>query len=235
MAKVYGYIRASTSSQVLTPEVQREQIMKFFDFKLQGHVLAEIFEDQATSGSIPLADRIAGRKLSAALEPGDIVIISKLDRGFRSMRDIVNTLHAWDARGIRLCLLDVNCDTSTLTGRMLIYLVGMFAEFERERISERTREALNARKTLGAPDNGKAPWGMKWHGAVKGRRRLIRDSRTRTIGGRIVNMRMAGHQWKEIIKEMWRRYQESFTLPRIMEWYRNELAAQGQSGGGDAT
>ncbi|MFL5243882.1 MAG: recombinase family protein [Gemmataceae bacterium] len=51
--------------------------------------------------------------------PGDAVIVPKLDRGFRNMRDILNTLETWERRGISLHLLDVQADTTT-EGRCLL-------------------------------------------------------------------------------------------------------------------
>jgi putative DNA-invertase from lambdoid prophage Rac len=54
--------------------------------------VAEFFTEAGVSGSVPLADRAEGRRLLAALQPGDVVITAKLDRAFRSAADALGTL-----------------------------------------------------------------------------------------------------------------------------------------------
>jgi DNA invertase Pin-like site-specific DNA recombinase len=80
------------------------------------------------------------------LRPGDVVIITKYDRLARSLRDIVAAIEAKGA-GFRSLAEDI--DTPTPAGRLIFHVFASIAQFERERISERTKESLAAARKRG--------------------------------------------------------------------------------------
>src|SRR5262245_31283143 len=104
MNDALGYIRVSSEEQGdsgLGLEGQRQLNAAYCNMK--GLHLAEVFEDAGISGGKPLASRPAGSKLLAAAKKGKaLVIVSKLDRLFRSVADAANVIADLDKKGIRL-------------------------------------------------------------------------------------------------------------------------------------
>ena len=163
MAKAYGYCRASTAGQHYTFESQRKAITIYYEnhLKDKGYEFGGWFEDHATSGEKPLAERTGGQALWAAAQPGDCVIWSKLDRAFRNVVDGANTLNLFATKGISVHSLDIQLDTSSSLGRFVMHLLVLLGELERDWIRSRTREALAVRQSKGLPHGGRPPAGWK--------------------------------------------------------------------------
>jgi putative DNA-invertase from lambdoid prophage Rac len=107
---------------------------------MHGFKLAEVFVEEGVSGSI--AERPEGGKLFARLKKGDVVIAPKLDRLFRSALDALQVVEDLKKRGVSLHLLDLGGDVSgNGMSKVFMTIVASFAELEREKFSERTREA----------------------------------------------------------------------------------------------
>lgn len=195
MPKAYGYLRVSTGQQADAGngmDAQGDSIRRHFEYKLKGAFeWGGTFEDPATSGNTPFGQRTGGVKLMSHLEEGDVVVVAKLDRAFRNVRDCLNTLHKWDEAGVKAYFLDLSLDTATAIGRLFLQIVAAFAEWERNRISERTREGLAAKRARGRPTNGSRPYGRK-HTGVKGKRCFTPDHQTRALGKKIVEFIEAG-------------------------------------------
>src|SRR5215510_1990804 len=80
-------------------------------------------------------------KVMRVLQPGDVLIVTRLDRLARSTRDLLNTLHALGERQIGFrSLVDTWADTTTPHGRLMLTVLGGLAEFERDLIRSRTGE-----------------------------------------------------------------------------------------------
>ncbi len=84
------------------------------------------------------------------LRPGDAVVVYKLDRIARSMKDLLLILERIEAAGASFVSLTETIDTATPAGRMMIHILGAFAEFERELIGERTRVGMAAAVARGS-------------------------------------------------------------------------------------
>jgi DNA invertase Pin-like site-specific DNA recombinase len=92
------------------------------------------------------------QQLEAALEfcrNGDVLIVTKLDRLARSMADLVSITSKLKAKGVGLRILAMQLDTATPTGKLMLNLMGSFAEFEREIMLERQREGVANAKAAG--------------------------------------------------------------------------------------
>jgi DNA invertase Pin-like site-specific DNA recombinase len=91
-------------------------------------------------------------QLEAALayvRPGDTLVITKLDRMGRGVRDLIDLVERIKTLGVDLVVLQQNIDTSSPAGKMFFHVIAAFAEFERDMISERTRDGLEAARARG--------------------------------------------------------------------------------------
>ena len=136
MAKI-GYGRVSKRDQ--NPDAQHGALTRASCVK--------IFIDEGVSGK--LAKR---PKLDSALEflrEGDTLVITKLDRLGRSLKNLIELAGDLEKRGVDLLVIDQNIDTTTPAGKLFFHIVGAFAQFERDMISERTRDGLEAARARG--------------------------------------------------------------------------------------
>jgi len=142
--KVAIYLRVSTSDQ--STELQRKDLLKYVEAR--GLEIFEIYEDKASGTNDRrtnlkrLLDDVSKRKF-------DIVLIWKLDRFFRSLKDLINTLQFLTERDILLISYKDNIDLTTATGRLMMQILGSFAEFEASLIKERVIAGLNNAKSKG--------------------------------------------------------------------------------------
>jgi DNA invertase Pin-like site-specific DNA recombinase len=170
--KAYGYCRASTEEQETTLDAQEDGIRHIFEakYKEQGYTFKACFIDRGISGGIPLMQRAAGYRMCLLLEPGDLVLMQKIDRGWRSVKDFANSLDIWKARGVRVAFVTMDIDTGSPSGMMQAQMLTVFSEFERGMMGERMRHFNAKRKAAGLPYAGFAPHGYKLAGPKKARR-----------------------------------------------------------------
>lgn len=88
-------------------------------------------------------------RLLDQLRPGDVVVVTKYDRLARSLKDLLEIVDAVQARGAGFRSLAEDIDTTTPAGRLVFHVFASIAQFERERIAERTREGLEAARKRG--------------------------------------------------------------------------------------
>ncbi|GAB6092742.1 recombinase family protein [Furfurilactobacillus curtus] len=131
MAKIIAYVRTSTNHQDLGIEFQRQAVSKFHP--------EQIFSEQVSGRK---SSRPELTKALACLEEGDTLLVYKLDRLGRSVRQLVNIVAELDERGARFRSIHDNLDTGTTNGRFMFNMLSAVAELEADMISERTRDAL---------------------------------------------------------------------------------------------
>jgi DNA invertase Pin-like site-specific DNA recombinase len=123
-----GYARVSTQDQDLSAQLAA----------LKAAGATAIFREKISGVR---ADRPQLKKMVAALKRGDLVIVTRLDRLGRSVRELLNLLAEFDKLGVGFRSLgDPWCDTTTAYGRLMLTVLGGLAEFERELIRQRTGE-----------------------------------------------------------------------------------------------
>ncbi len=134
---VYGYARVSTEDQNL--DLQRDA--------LRAAGCEQIVEDVGVSA---VAKKRKGfDDLVYALQDGDTLIIWKLDRAFRSLRQALDVLEVFERRGIEFRSLTDQIDTTTPMGKCMYQVRNAFAELERSLISERTKAGMEAARARG--------------------------------------------------------------------------------------
>ena len=134
---VHGYARVSTDGQSL--DAQRET--------LTNEGVERIWRETASGAK---TDRRRLRAMLAALGPGDVVIVTRLDRLARSTRDLLNVLGEIAEKDAAFrSLADAWADTTTPHGRLMLTVLGGLAEFERELIRSRTAEGRTQAKARG--------------------------------------------------------------------------------------
>ena len=106
----------------------------------------KVFEEKASGGRW---DRPELHKMLEQLREGDVLVVWKLDRLSRSLKDLLNILERVDTAGAGFRSLTEAVDTTTAAGRMLMQMLGSFAEFERAMVRERTRAGLDAARAEG--------------------------------------------------------------------------------------
>lgn len=138
-----GYIRVSKSDGTQTLEPQRDALLAV------GIDPSRIYEDLASGRHDARPGLTACLK---ALQPGNTLVIWKLDRLGRDLRHLVNTVGDLTKRGIGLKVLageGASIDTTTANGRLIFAIFAGLAEFERELIVERTRAGLASARARG--------------------------------------------------------------------------------------
>ena len=159
--KVFGYIRVSTAEQASNGDsldTQRQQIIGYAMMK--GWQVSDFFVEGGVSGSVPLADRPEGRRLLAAVKPGDVVVTPKLDRMFRSASDALATLEEMKDQGVGLHMIDLGGDVcGNGISKLVFTILSAVAENERERIRERIRDVKRHLASQGIYSGGKRQFG----------------------------------------------------------------------------
>ena len=154
------YLRISTDEehQPFSLEAQQHRLRAFISSQ-PGWALIETYEDQISGAK---AERPAlGRALrDARLGRFDILLVYRVDRFARSLKVLVHLLEELEAAGVAFRSATEPIDTSSPTGRMLVQLLGVFAEFERATIIDRVINGMERKAARGAWLGGRIPYGL---------------------------------------------------------------------------
>jgi DNA invertase Pin-like site-specific DNA recombinase len=131
-----GYARVSTNDQETAAQVAA----------LKAAGCERIFREKASGGRW---DRPELHKLLDQLRKGDVLVVWKLDRLSRSLRDVLTIMERLGEASAGFRSLTEAIDTTTPAGRMMMQMVGAFAEFERAMLRERTKAGLDAARLEG--------------------------------------------------------------------------------------
>jgi DNA invertase Pin-like site-specific DNA recombinase len=137
MTALYGYARVSTIDQDLSIQTTA--------LKTAG---CTVIRSEKASGS-SLNGRSELATLLEFLRPGDTLVVTRIDRLARSLRDLQNLVHELRAKGAHLKATEQPIDTSTAAGKAFLDMLGVFAEFETNLRRERQMEGIAAAKDRG--------------------------------------------------------------------------------------
>jgi DNA invertase Pin-like site-specific DNA recombinase len=131
-----GYARVSTQDQDLA--LQLDALTK------EG--CEKIFQEKASGAQ---RDRLELKAALSYMREGDILVVWKLDRLARSMKQLIETVEDFEGRGIGLKSLQDPIDTSSASGKLVFYIFAALAEFERGVIRDRTNAGLKSARERG--------------------------------------------------------------------------------------
>ena len=161
---IIGYARVSTDDQSLDSQTDA----------LSAAGAEKVFADRI-SGSRRARPELD--KMLEQLRDGDVVTVTKYDRLARSLKDLLEIVETIRERGAGFRSLAEDIDTTTPAGRLVFHVFASIAQFERERISERTREGLASARKRGRI-GGRPP---ALTAAQKSEVRRMRDDEQRSI------------------------------------------------------
>ena len=134
-----GYVRVSTQDQNVN--LQKNELIQFG--------CGKIYEDKI-SGSLSKAKRPGLKEAIEYAREGDTIVVWRLDRLGRSIKDLIDIINELEAKGIGIKTLTGHClDTTTASGKLIFHIFSALAEFERELIRERTNAGLKASRARG--------------------------------------------------------------------------------------
>jgi DNA invertase Pin-like site-specific DNA recombinase len=144
------YVRVSTEDQNLNNQVNQ---LRDYCSRLN-YTIYKVYADKI-SGSIESRPAFNTLMEDSRKKLFDAVLTWKLDRLGRSVKHLISIVEEWKSKGIDIICYNQNIDTTTPNGKLMFHIIGAFAEFEKDMISERTKAGLDrARKegkTLGRP------------------------------------------------------------------------------------
>ena len=143
-SQLYGYARVSTIDQDLSIQTAA--------LKAAGCTVIRAEKASGTS----LNGRAELKTLMEFLRPGDTLVVTRIDRLARSMRDLQNLVHELKAKGAHLKATEQPIDTASAAGKAFLDMLGVFAEFETNLRKERQLEGISAAKGRGVYKGRKA-------------------------------------------------------------------------------
>jgi len=196
------YMRVSTEEQAQSGYSlagQRDKLDLFT--QLQGYAIGGWYRDDGVSAKD--LNRPEFQRMMSEAQRGDVIVVYKLDRLTRSVRDLDELLREFDKRGLHFRSVTEQFDTTTATGRLMIRMVGEFAQWERETIAERTAFGKQKKMAAGEWGGGRPPFGYTLAPSerMKGGRtlmRLVPDLDAAPLVAAIFDRYLSGHGLRSI-------------------------------------
>src|SRR5262245_17284415 len=197
-ARAIAYVRVSTDEQAregVSLDAQADRIRAYcvaMDLELVGVVRDE--GKTAANLNRPGIRGILGEVPRPGKRPWDVLIVCKLDRLTRSLRDLCSLVESFERGSVKFISLAESVDTGSASGRLFLNIVGALSQWEREVIGERTTEALAHLKAQGKRVSRYAPFGSRFDGAGN----VVPLAREQRALQDIWKLRKAGHSLASI-------------------------------------
>lgn len=153
--RVLGYVRRSTDKQAISTEVQTARLEQ--EAEARQWILDLRYEGAASAKSLEGRPALAEALADLREERADALAVAKLDRLCRDVADFSALLNRAEREGWHVICLDLGVDTTTIAGRAMAQVTAVFAEMERRRISERTREGMAEIRSSTGKHMGRPP------------------------------------------------------------------------------
>lgn len=173
------YARVSTTDQ--NSSLQIKELTEFVGNRTNW-TIHKVYEDKRT-GTTGNRPQLKALLRAARQREIDVIICWKLDRWFRSLKEIVVTLQELNELGVEFVSLKDNLDLTTSTGKLMMHIIAAFAEWEVSILRERVRSGLMAAKS---------------RGVILGRPQVVTDE----IAAQVVALRKQGLSIREIERRL---------------------------------
>jgi len=197
--RAIGYIRVSTDKQAdrgVSLDAQSEKVRAMA--VVQGAELVDVIVDAGESAKS--LSRPGMARLLFLVDTGavDTVIIAKLDRLTRSVKDLAELLERLTRRGVSLVSVAESLDTGSASGRLVLNIMVSVSQWEREAIGERTRDAMRHKKSK-LEFVGNAPYGFR---QAADKRHVEPEPGEQAILERIHRLRKTGKSLRKIADQL---------------------------------
>lgn len=196
--KVVGYIRVSSQEQKDAGDglkAQRQKILQWAD--LHDYKVLEIFADEGVSGT--KTDRPGLTKaLNLACKEKAVFVVYSLSRFSRSTTDTLKFTSRLQKAGAELVSISEQIDTLSAAGKMVFRVLAVLNEFESDVAGERTKAALDYRRSKGLKTGGRIPFGFDVDKNLK----LILNDAEQNVIRKISIMRRKGKRYAEIARTL---------------------------------
>jgi site-specific DNA recombinase len=197
--RAVGYVRVSTDQQAdrgVSLDAQAEKIRAMAT--VQDAELIDVIVDGGESGKS--LQRPGIQRLLAMVDRRDVqvVVIAKLDRLTRSVRDLGELLDRFQRRGVALVSVGESLDTGSAAGRLVLNVMASVSQWEREAIGERTRDALRHKRAQGLRA-GNVPYGFS---LAENGQTLLASAEEQEVLATIRDLRQGQRSLRAIAKEL---------------------------------
>ena len=199
----HAYIRVSGGEQGLSLEDQQTRIRKYANY--HSITVHNWYIDDHVSGKRLLSSRPEGHKLTAALEDGDTILITQLDRAFRNLADGSQMEKEWSRRKIKIIIVDDGgqlIETDTCPGWQSFIMKLFIAETESRLASDRTRKAKAARRAMGYHVSGATPYGYDKQKKGKEKGKLSLNESEQKWIRYMIGLRKLGNNFNTIARKL---------------------------------
>lgn len=201
--KVVAYARVSTEEQASSGFSLDAQIQKMEAYAgLYDLDIVEVIVDSGVSAKSLNRPGISKALTMLSLGDADGLLVVKLDRMTRSVKDLGYLMeNQFSDKGSKLYSVEEQIDTSTAMGRMMANLMTTISQWEREVIGERTKSALDYKRSQGDKLGGRTPFGFTVK-VVNGVKKLVPDATQQAIAAFIVSGKKTGRKLKDLQEEI---------------------------------
>ena len=217
--RVIGYVRVSTDNQGISVAAQTEKIHAYCEaYELD---LVETFEDFGQSGKNLSRPAITQALDMLACPEIDGLIVTKLDRLTRSVKDLGQLVES-NFKKKTLISVTEQLNTSTATGRMIMGFLGLVSQWEREVIGERTAIALQHLKAQGV-QLGRLPYGQTRGLVDSTGRREIHTNKSQVITARRISQLNKNGQSLKRIADFLNLHLNEYPTSRGGKWHASTV------------
>ena len=197
MKPAIGYVRLDTAAQTdcgPSIEAQRRKLAALAE--LHDYRVVDMVEETADARRL---SRPGWSRVQRAVRKEKIgaVLIASLDRITRSVVDLSRLVADFERRGVALVSAAEFLDTTSASGRLVVNILGIVAEWEREATSDRTSAALKELKAQGRATGGVAPFGYRFERGLR-----VRDFDEAAILAALAEYRHQGKSWAEVARAL---------------------------------
>jgi DNA invertase Pin-like site-specific DNA recombinase len=205
-ARIHAYVRVSTPDQAEADRTSLDEQVRIIRenvARCRPAAPIVVWREEGSTGKIPLAQRPVGKEMLANLQPGDTVVCTRVDRLSRHVASASDLIEAWQRQDIKVMLFDLPMIPGTEWDAATTYCFHILmasAQYERQRMRERTIGGKRALRARGLYADGRPPFGYAIEHIGPRERRLVENPVEQAIIRRTRLLWNQGRPVKDIIR-----------------------------------